>query len=327
MEPTPDEALLIAYLDGEITPQDREALEQRLAEEPELQEKLTLLGETWNYLELLEKEDADAVQIETTLKTVALSLSIAHVPALQKKPAKQWAVFAIVGLAIFFIFLQVGLRTSFDDPSFRRKLERLDMYLAITNDDDGLELLQKLTAKRVFLPALPDAELPDASEFKPSFRIRMSNAWNRSTGSFWNGADTELNQLFYRNLQPYRLLSREKRSQIRTLHRNIEASPRQAELLLTLQNYYHWRQSLQSYEKIALRQPKPLSERVSDIVELKTRLDGLSPETGIWLPSEVVGIEESRRLAAILAELPLEHQERLLNEGPILMIDELRRLQ
>ena len=295
---------------------------------------MTLLEETWHYLELLEKEAVDVEKIETTLKILAVSLSAVPFPALKTSRWARQIMTAFVGLVCFAVFFQFGTKTSYDDPSFRRMVERFDMYLLVTNDDDGLELLRQLAVQRVFLPPLHEERFSEetrersTSEYEPSFHVQMLNAFSDSSRRYWDEfGNGESGQLFYRNIQAYRLLSPEKAKQIQKLHRNIEGAPRSAELLLTLQNYYHWLTSLQAYERTALRQPKPLKEKVADIAELKTRLDQLLPRDTIFMSTEIVGIEESQRLAETLKNLPFgEQREWLLNNEPIMIINELKQL-
>lgn len=323
MEPTLDEALLTAYLDGELSPQDRQSLEQRLANEPGLRQRLTVLEETWHYLDLLELECADVEKIETTLKIAAVS--VAGKPFVPQKIRRwgTWGITALAGLAIFLVTFNFGKRSELDDPSFRRQIERLDMYLAIANDEEGLELLRYLAIQGVFLPPrYEDEPPPDPNDYLPGSRI--GSVFN-TEGTSWNDFDHGDHNQFYRNLQTYNSLSRDRKVQIRKLHQDIESALRGDELLLTLQNYYHWRKSLQSYERIALRQPKPPVEKAADIIELKTRLDRFLSEDALAIPSEIIGIEESERLSDTLKKLHFEEQSRLLNEEPILMINKLNQ--
>ena len=338
MEPTADDAILTAYLDGELDAPDRHSLEHRLAQEPDLRKNLTLLETTWNYLGLLEKEEADAEKIETTLKIAALSLStsLPKIDPLKQKPINgsatilTWSATVFIGLVFFLLFLHVGLQSSLESPSFRRKIERLDLYFALSNENDSLELLQNLAFHRVFLPLHQSTDTPDFQadirQYKPKWHRIISNMFSNAVNMYRHQTHhAELQQLFYKNIQTYDLLSQEKIAQIQTLHQAIEASPRQAELLLTLQNYHHWKQNLQSYERIALRQPKPMDEKVLDIKELRSRLEESIPETTAWMPSEIVSIQESKSLAAVLENLPFGYQERLLEAEPFQIINELRQ--
>lgn len=114
MEPTLEDALLTAYLDGELEPLERQGLEQRLANEPELRQRLTLLEETWHCLDLLEKESVDAEKIETTLKIAAIAVSVPSFFPVRTNRWGQWSIAAVVGLVLLTITFKIGSRTPDD---------------------------------------------------------------------------------------------------------------------------------------------------------------------------------------------------------------------
>ena len=325
MEPTLDDALLTAYLDSELTPEDRRHLEQRLANEPELRQRLNLLEETWHCLDLLEQVSMDAEQVETTLKIAAVSVSPLFFTASKTSRLGKWGIALFASLAVFFVTFQFGKQSPLDNPSFRQKIERLDMYLAIL-DEGGIKLVRELAEKRVFLPPLPHDVLPiDSHEYEPS-----PHGWFAGDLAHWvignhdEFDNAELYQLLSRNIQTYNRLPPERARLVHKLHHDIEMAPRRNELLWTLQNYYHWCKALQRYERIELKQSKPIEEKVAAIIKLKTYLERQPEDTP--MPSEIVGIEESSRLAETLSELTLWRKERLLNDEPIRIINELKQL-
>jgi hypothetical protein len=327
MDPTLDEALLTAYLDGELTPLDRRLLEQRLADEPELRQRLTLLEETWHCLDLLEQESVDAEQIETTLKVVAVS--IGGTPAVPPRVNQfgKWGIAALAAIAVFAVMFNFGKQSELNDPSFRLMVERFEMYKAVS--DDGLELLQALAVKRVFLLPLPDGTPPiDPHEYEPH-PDWLSHAFIRPLiYEAEEYGDAELYRSFYKNIEPFRHLPPEKSAQIRKLHRDIESVPQQVDLLLTLQNYYLWFKSLQSYERIAIKQHESLEDKVASIIALKKRLDEQQWNGTLPMPTEIIGHisdEESQRLADALSNLSREQQKRLLNIAPHQIINELKQ--
>jgi len=324
MEPTSDEAILTAYLDGELSSQDRQHLEQRLANEPELRQRLALLEETRHYLDLLEQESIDAEQIEATLQIAAVSVSAFPFTTSKANRFSKWGIVILVGLVLFVAMFQFGKQSPLDNPSFRQKVERIDMYHAIL--DDGIEFLRLLAWRRVFLPPLPnDVPSIDLQEYEPEPHSWLFNTFvNSAVGYHVEFDDAGLYQLLHKNIQTYNRLPPKRAKQIQKLHRDIEAAPRRTELLWTLQNYYHWFKSLQPYEKIELGKSRPIEEKIAEIIKLKTYLEqepGDAP-----MSSEIFGIEESKRLerlAETLAELTPERKERLLNEEPIRIINEL----
>jgi len=325
MEPTLDDTLLTAYLDGELSPHERQLLEQRLAHEPELRQRLVLLEETWHCLDLLEQEPPNAEQIETTLHVAAVSVSGVPLAPTNINRFRRWVIVALAGIVLFAITFRLGMQPLLDDPSFRQMIERYDMYLAVV-DDGGLLLLRQLAFERVFLPPLPEGTQIDPAVYTPS----QSHGWismfsHQATRRQNTFDDPELYRLFYRNLQRFRDLSPKKTQQIRELHRSIEGAPRHDELVITLQNYYHWFKSLQSYEKAGLKQQKTVEDRVADITALKSRLDNRQLDDALQMPSEIISYDESQRLAETLAELPSWQQDRLLNSDPMQIINILKQ--
>lgn len=325
MEPTPDETLLTAYLDGELMPQDRQLLEQRLAEEPELRQRLLLLEETWHYLDLLEQDSVDTEIIETTMRVTAVSMSVPSFVPPKISRFSKYTLAVLAGIVLLTVTFTLGKQSEWDDPSFRRMVKRLDMYSAAL--DGGLEFLQLLAMNHVFLQSLPKGTPPGKPhEYKPSVLSGwLPNAFINPATYHWDEySDAEFYQFFYKNIQAYRLLSKETEEQIRTLHRSIEGAPQSVELVLTLQNYYHWHKSLSSYERDVLKKSKSLAEKAAYIIELKNRLDQLLPEDIMSMPSEIIGIEESRHLAETLAKLPPFQREYLMDNEPIQMINDLK---
>ena len=324
MEPTPDETLLTAYLDGELSPTERQHIEYRLANEPELRQRLTLLEKTWQCLDVLVQESIDAEQIETTLKIAAVSVTNTTIASSNISRFSKWSMTLFAGLVVFLVTFQLGKQSPFDDPSFRRQVERLEMYHAILGDG-GIELIRQLAWERVFLPPLLDGEQPaDPKEYEPSSRNWFSNSFScLVVGSHNEFDEAELYQLFYRNIQTYNRLPSKTVKQIQKLHNDIESAPRHDELLATMHNYYHWFRTLQPYEREALRRWKQIDERVAETAAMKARLERQPGNS--TMASKIVGIEEGDRLAETLKELTPWRKERLLNEEPFRIINELKR--
>ena len=324
MEPTLDESLLSAYLDGELSPPDRQQLEQRLANEPELRQRLTLLEETWQCLDLLEQESVDSEQIETTLKIAAVSVSAFPFAASKTSRFGRWSIAVLAGILVFIVTFQLGKQSPFDNPSFRQQIEWLDLYHAVL-DEGGIELLRQLAEDRVFLPPLPVDLLPvEPHEYEPHLQGWLVNVFANTVASYHSEFDDAgLRQLLSRNIQTYNSLPPSRVKRIQQLHRDIEMAPQRTELLLTLQNFYRWFRSLQPYERNALRKWDLVEEKVAAIVELKTSLEW-QPEDAT-MSSVIPGIVESKQLAETLAELAPWQRERLLNEDPIQIVNELKQ--
>jgi hypothetical protein len=332
-----DEAILIDYLDGELSLQDRQVVERRLAAESEFHEILTRLEESWKLLDFLERDETDKKLVESTLETVVLSAeqSVAEIKnQTQRRSFVKNVLLGVLLLLIFYFSFHLGEGLAPDRNYWLRVaspiIDRLDMYLMVVDDDP--ELLYLLAERRLFLPTLPDNAKPiDPAEYRPSSSIRILDSFVVYHPSFAElkrrverieNLDATLYNRFYNNSQKFHELSWDKKHKLKELHENIERSPRRYELFQTLQNYYNWRKSLQSYEKTELRRPLPVIERVEQIAALKSRLDANQPETvTVPLLSEIH--KSNADLAKELDSFSMQEKEILLNTTPAQIIGTL----
>jgi hypothetical protein len=330
-----DEAILIEYLDGELSLRDRQIVESRLAAEPEFRETLTRLEESWKLLDLLERDETDKKFVESTLETVVFSAeqSVAEIQNQTKHQSLVKIVLTSMSLFLIFCFaFHLGEGFAPDKNYWLRIaspiIDRLDMYLTVIDNDDP-ELLPLLAERRLFLPMLPDSAEPiDPNEYRPSSSVRILDSLTVYHPSFAElkrrakrieNLDESLYNRFYNNSKKFQELSWDKKQKLKELHENIEQSPRSYELFQTLQNYYNWRKSLQSYEKTDLRRPLPAAERVEQIAALKSRLDANQPETvTVPLLSEIH--KSNADLAKVLDSLSMQEKEILLNTTPTQII-------
>ncbi|MDR1964917.1 MAG: hypothetical protein LBQ50_14190 [Planctomycetaceae bacterium] len=323
-----DEAILVEYLDGELSLRDRRIVESRLAAEPKFREILTRLEESWKFLDLLERDEPNKELVESTLETVVFSSEQA-VAEIQAKRWFSWKT-VLTGFLLLLLFgfaFHLGEGLAPDKNFWLRVaspiIDRLDMYLTVLDDDP--ELLRLLAERRLFLPALPEnAEPIDPKEYRPSSSVRILDSLTVYHPSFSElkrrvkrieNLDESLYNRFYNNCKKFQDLSWDKKQKLRKLHESIEQSPRRYELFQTLQNYYNWRKSLQSYEKTDLRRPLSALERVEQIATLKSRLDANQPETvAVPLLSEIH--KSNADLARVLDRLSMQEKEILLNTTP-----------
>jgi hypothetical protein len=341
-----DETILIEYLDGELLPESRRVVEERLACEPELREKLAQLERDWDSLDLLERTTPNKKIVETTLETI-----IALVEKTEKTGVKKQFHFLRLSLFIFFAVLlfffsfRFGERLVPDDNFMLRVespiIERLDQYLMLLDDDPELSLLRLLAERRVFLPPTESNDKIDSSEFLPSPQVRILDAFSlypsfnelQRRAYQLENLDKTLYRRFYWNNKRFRQLSFDKRNTLRSIHEDIERAPRSRELYITLRNYYTWFKALQTYEKAALRRVNlTLEERVDQITALKKQLDADRPYNVVANPSLITAVtmvkeeDNVRKLAVTLSQIDQHELNNVLDSPPDLILETLGRI-
>jgi anti-sigma factor RsiW len=181
MSDYPYAELLIDYLDGELSQEERRSLEERLAQDPALRLELKMLEQSWESLDLLEREPTDGTLVETTLHSVVLqteeSLNKQKSQRIRRNVFRFLAWTAVLAV-LFVVSFVAGERLVPQDRFLARAvapiIERLDMYLAIL--DEPADFLPMLTQQCVFLPK---NQVPAAlSEYLPSKSASFSDAFS-----------------------------------------------------------------------------------------------------------------------------------------------------
>jgi len=151
----PESELLVAYLDGELDAQSVRQMEDRLAVEPGLRDKMTSLEQTWNLLNELETVPADKELVRSTMEVVTLTIE-KEVKDDEKLLEKRKWLNRLVPAVIFLMFGVIGYQLAVlvgihqqnqlvkDIPIIRD----VNMYKEI----DSFDFLRALSEKRVFDP-------------------------------------------------------------------------------------------------------------------------------------------------------------------------------
>ena len=333
---------MIEYLDGELAPSDRRRLEDRLTTDPQLRESLQKLEESWRCLDLLETFVTDKEQVETTLEMVILDTEQAislHAEARQRRFSWKLIVRPLALVLLFGIGVFLGERLAPDKNFFLRVaspiIERLDMYLLLYGQDE--KLLPLLARQQVFLSAFPGGSVPgDLKEYQPSPTTKMLDSFTifpnfretRRRIDRINGLDDALFRQIYHNNERFNEFSMEKKHRLLAFHERIELSPRRYELLQTLQGYYNWRKSLQSYERAEIDQPRlSVEQRVGRIASMKKRLEtNRVVHDVVSLPTDDQTLPPFEELAELLWHLDWQEQELVLNLPPEQAIPYLTQL-
>ncbi|QEG38989.1 anti-sigma factor family protein [Roseimaritima ulvae] len=231
---------LVAYLDGELEPDERAQLEQRLVEESQLRQRLKELQSGWQLLDELPQATVDERFTQTTLEMVAADVTA---PAHRRtRPSRRLlrgltvllctVLLAVVGALGVYASRQLALRRQLEDLPV---VEHLDAYLVaddlawlteVSQNDRWMETVDAAEAAGAFGPAgLPATQslLSEApveqrvavlQQLEPAERSRLDLAWQR-----------------------FENLPHEKQQEVRSRAQQVAASPQAERLLRTLDAY------------------------------------------------------------------------------------------
>jgi hypothetical protein len=149
----PEMEILVAYLDGELDAQSVRQMEDRLAVEPDLREKMTSLEQTWNMLHELETVSADKELVRSTMEVV--TLTIAKELSVDEKllEKRKWfdrlillATVLMFGVIGYQLTTLVGIRTR------KQRAEDIPIILNIGKYKEigSFDFLKALSNERVF---------------------------------------------------------------------------------------------------------------------------------------------------------------------------------
>jgi anti-sigma factor RsiW len=156
-DPADKEALLreelVAYLDGELDPQQSRQIEQRAAVEPDARRMLQELDRTWHMLDELDAPPTSEDFTRTTLEMVALAAVGDAEKAKAQRPRQRlrawlWAAAGLVGAAAAGFLVVAAL---LPDPNAQLLqdlpiLENFDQYREI----DSVDFLRALNKEKLF---------------------------------------------------------------------------------------------------------------------------------------------------------------------------------
>jgi anti-sigma factor RsiW len=150
---------LVAYLDGELSPEDATRVERRMAEDPRYNARLNQLQRAWDLLDTLQRTEADDQFVHSTVAMVAVhATEDAKSQQMKTVRNRSLAWLALVGLVLVSAAVTYGVvqrRLSRPNLQLVRDLpviERVDEYRNI----DSLDFLKQLARENLFASEVDD---------------------------------------------------------------------------------------------------------------------------------------------------------------------------
>lgn len=302
---------LVAYLDGELPPDQVRQVEQRIADDPEYRRALRRLEQTWDLLGLLPQPEPSEEFTASTLSMVA----VRTVDPGRRTGGLAWlrhvgvgTILALIGLAAFaFVYLREGEQ----DRELLRDLEvvaRLDTYRHI----DGLALVEALDREHLFAEPAPllDEDAPAADSHEAVMPVGLDER-RRYVSALEPSRQAELAE----NRTRLAKLPTAEQERLRALDQGLAESPERERLTAVMERYSAWLRGLPAARRADL-QSLAIDQRVVEIrgelerqeeqrflAEAREQLDANDPRVlREWMQQLIAG--QLEQIRAELAKLP-----------------------
>ncbi len=258
---------IVAYLDGELSPQESAQVERRLASDETYRQKLQSIDRAWAALDELPAATVDDQFSKTTMELVVESArneveqQTRALPVQQRKQRLSTVVLvtaaALLGALVFRLVWEnpnralvadlpliqyIDIYSQFRDDEFLRKLRQQlgDGHWALGGDaEHPMDNLEQFR-----LVAAADTREDWLDTLAPNERVTLRAKYNR-----------------------FRSMSEEQQGRLRALHQQIESAPDAVELQQTMLEYQQWLNGLPPSEQYELRE-RQLEDRVRRVIQI-----------------------------------------------------------
>jgi hypothetical protein len=307
----PDAALreeLVAYLDGELAPEEARVVEERLSRDERYRREMQGFDRAWNALEQLPRAAVDDSFTKTTIEMVAVAAERELAQQTQALPlVRRRRTLLIAAVAAIAATLGFALaRIVFDQPD-----RVLLTYLPIVQNLDAYS--QNLSPE--FLAALHDQAADILEPYQDEELQRELELYRKIDAATMSQRREIVEKLseseraaLRANFHRFRELTPEYRENLVELHEKLRDVDKSEELERTMLAYWAWLQERRNggADQADLRSTQSTAERlqrIRDIERGQNRRLSLSPEEAAKLRAVVKDFSEDDQLQAVLDRL------------------------
>lgn len=290
---------LVAYLDGELSPEECREIEERLSSDDAYCRQMQELDDVWQTLDELPQKATDDSFTRTTIEMVTVAAEnelAAETAALPARRRHRWLAVAAVGVvAVLIGFLAANLFSPDPNRALLADLpliQHIDAYAEVGD----IEFLRKLqtNAESIGLKGELAKAGPDAGELQ---EVSLESPRERR-GRVARMSPDQQAALLAKSNRFQQQLSRDERARIRALHEAILAAPDTRKLQETLLAYGLWLEDRTPGERADLRERSP-TERIERIEKLakwdrRREFRELSREDAAALRNETLSLFDER---------------------------------
>lgn len=292
----PDEQL-VAYLDGELAPEDRRRLEELLASDASVRRRLQDMERTWDLLDDLDTAPVGSQFTQSTLEMVAVAAQQDVDHSLAEAPRRRWHRLLMLTGALLAAgavgFGGVALLAPDPNQQLLQELpvlEGLDAYRQV----DDIAFLRMLQEQQLFSKETREASEPVTPVADESLADRRQRVESMDPGR-----KKELLRLKER----FDSLDRDQQQRLMLLCNAMKSAPDAPELRQIMSRYCEWLKTLPSYTRTELAEAKP-ADRVK-LVQKRLQLEQARDE-GRRLSSK-----DAEALRLWMTDYASRHQEQI----------------
>lgn len=282
----PDDELLVAYLDGELSSREENLLMDRLLSDQELNRRLQLLQEGWDWLDKLPDATPNEKLVESTLELV-----VADIVKAKPKSGSLWSRYrlplSLAGVCLAAVLVTFGVAAAIKANDYQQQLhdlavaESLDAYLY----GGDMELMRQLAADPSWSQMIAAAR--EVGEFAEPDSVNVASTPLAERAEFLETLSLDDRGQLASRWSRFVRLDEETDRRVRQVAASVAKQPDSDSLLRTMQLYAIWRETLPAElrDEIKSTDPKKQREAIETAVErtqsstLKRTRDRLDDET------------------------------------------------
>ena len=238
--------LLVAYLDGELPPEERVVLETRLGRDASLRKRLRTLQHGWDMLDELPMATPSAVLLESTIRMAAMEASQGKSSAAARRASNWLRSKNLWVVLITVLCLGVGVAGARvrERQQFRSQLSQLPtaMHVDAYLNANDVELMRQLMQSPQWRKTVEIAERFGEWDFSLHQKIDEANISQRN--QLLQELPIEHQQIVMQSWQRFEKLEPASKSLILETAQRVSDQSDSAELLATMDRFARWRETL-----------------------------------------------------------------------------------